>query len=327
MEIMSLVLITIFFITVLINGIYPKRSTSSIFELTRRKELGDKSIEKQLEREDLVIYILSIKNIKIALLVVIFTVIAVFNFGWWGIFVSVLMAVSFGRISRFRFIRKLSNKFYGKFEDVTFKTLHKIKPYLDQFRSLNPSDIDKKLTIDSKYELMHLINDTSSVLTQDEKKLILAGLAFNDKTVSEIMTARADIKTVSKKDFLGPLVLDELHKIGHSCLPVIDGDIDNVVGILDIKSLLSLDDKKSSTVAKAMKDKVYYVHENQKLIEALSAFLKSKQHLFIVINSKRETRGLLTLEDIIESLIGKKIHYEFQSHNNVNAVAARGQDS
>jgi CBS domain containing-hemolysin-like protein len=137
------------------------------------------------------------------------------------------------------------------------------------------------------------------------------------------MTPRHDIIGISKTDFLGPLMLNDLHKVGHSWLPVMDGDLDHIIGILNIKGLMTLDKKKSVTVDKAMQSKVYYVRDDQTLHHALVALLHTHHHLLIVINEARETVGILTLEDIIEALLGRQIVDEFNEHDNIRAVAAQ----
>ena len=123
---------------------------------------------------------------------------------------------------------------------------------------------------------------------------------------------------------IGPLLLDELHKTGHSRFPVTDGDIDHIVGILHIRSLLTLDNgKKTSRVETAMDKKIYFINQNQKLERALSAFIKTRHHMFIVVNDYRETAGILTLEDTLEALLGRKILDEFDVVDDLRVLAAR----
>jgi magnesium and cobalt transporter len=122
---------------------------------------------------------------------------------------------------------------------------------------------------------------------------------------------------------VGPLLLDELHKTGHSRFPVIDGDIDHVVGTLHIKELLTLGDKSSKTAAQAMESRVFYINQDQTLDHALAAFIKTRHHLFIVVNGYRETAGILTLEDVMEALLGREIVDEFDVHDDLRIVAAR----
>jgi len=162
------------------------------------------------------------------------------------------------------------------------------------------------------------------LLSADEKHLIANGLGFADKPVSDVMTPRGVIDSISKRELLGPLVLDDLHKTGHSRFPVIDGDIDHVVGMLYIQNLLTVDSgKRSTTAEKTMEPRVFYIRHDQTLGHALAAFLRTHHHLFIVINEFRETVGLLSLEDVIEALLGRKIVDEFDTHEDLRVVAAR----
>jgi CBS domain containing-hemolysin-like protein len=105
----------------------------------------------------------------------------------------------------------------------------------------------------------------------------------------------------------GPLVLDELHALGHSLLPVINKNLDNDVGILHLRDLLSLDIRNSMTAESAMEKKVFYINQNDTLEHALAIFLKARHHLCIVTNDALETVGLVTLEDVMEALIGRRI--------------------
>jgi magnesium and cobalt transporter len=138
------------------------------------------------------------------------------------------------------------------------------------------------------------------------------------------MTPRGVIDTIGKKELLGPLVLDDLHKTGHSRFPVTDGDIDHIVGVLHIQDLLVLDARqRSATAEKAMEPRVFYIREDQTLDHALTAFLRTRHHLFVVVNEFRETVGIVSLEDVIETLLGRKIVDEFDAHEDLRAVAAR----
>ena len=67
--------------------------------------------------------------------------------------------------------------------------------------------------------------------------------------------------------------------------------------------------------------RVFYIHELQTLDHALAAFIKTHHHLFVVINEYRETVGILSLEDVTEALIGRKIVDEFDAHDDLRKVA------
>ena len=92
---------------------------------------------------------------------------------------------------------------------------------------------------------------------------------------------------------------------------------------MHLEGLLALDIKRSTTAEKAMEPKVFYIRQDQTLQHALAAFLRTKHPLFIVVNSDKETVGLLSLEDVMEALLGREIIDEFDNHDNLREVSRR----
>jgi CBS domain containing-hemolysin-like protein len=137
------------------------------------------------------------------------------------------------------------------------------------------------------------------------------------------MTKRDDIVFINHTELLGPLVLSDLHKTGHSCFPVVAGDLDHIVGMLDIREHLTLEAKRSVTAAKAMMPQVFYIRGDQPLDQALAAFVRTHYHLLVVINEEGETLGLLSLRDVLETLFGRPMADEFASDSDVRLVAGR----
>lgn len=323
-----LIILTILTVVLLLilTSISPGSSKFSKFELNRRSELGDGDATKALVRENLLADIISLQRVFVALTLVAVVLLCVATFGWlFGVLLAVFIALEYGSIARIGLLRSLSKKLYNRFEVHIIRFIQKF-PYLFKLLRSIPAIEDEDATkqhIDSREELQFLIDESSGVLKPDEKSLIINGLSFGDKLVNTIMTPRSVIDYIKNSEFLGPLTLDDLHKTGHSRLPVIKGDIDHVIGILNLKSLLALDVKRSTTAEKAMDPKVFYIRQDQTLQHALAAFLRTKHHLFVVVNEFRETVGLLSLEDVIETLIGRKIVDEFDAHDNLREVAMR----
>lgn len=312
-----------FILLLFFSAIRPTGSRFSEFELKRRIELGDKDAEKAMTREELLIDILSLQRALTALFIVIFVLLCVVTFGWlFGIILSVLIALEYGSITRIGFIKNWSQKIYNHFEKDIIRFVQKA-PFLFKLLRSIPSSNDNDRPIASRQELQHLVDESVGVLTNEEKSLIVHSLSFGDRLVSSVMTPKSMIDSIKSSEFLGPLTLDDLHKTGHSRLPVIKGDIDHIIGILNLQGLLTLDIKRSATAEKAMEPKVFYIRQDQSLQHALAAFLKVKHHLFIVVNEFRETVGLLSIEDVIEALIGRKIIDEFDNHDNLREVAMR----
>ena len=169
-----------------------------------------------------------------------------------------------------------------------------------------------------------MVEQAGEALSEDEKKMVIGVLSFDTVPVKEVMTPRSVIDTVDQDEVLGPLVLDALHKTGHSRFPVTKGDIDHVVGMLYIQDLLTINRSSTSRRVRAvMEKKVYYIREDQTLQHALAAFLRVRHHLFIVVNEFRETVGIVSLEDVTERILGRKIIDEFDAHEDLRRVAQR----
>jgi len=159
-----------------------------------------------------------------------------------------------------------------------------------------------------------------SRISASEVELLQHALTFGDKFVSGALVPMRVVKLVAAADVIGPVLMDELSKSGHSRFPVYDEKRDHIVGILYLHDLVSA--KHSGTVAEIMSHKLTYVHEDFTLYQALQAFLKTKRHLFLVVNSFEELVGILTIEDVLEQIIGKPIVDEFDKYDDLRAVAA-----
>jgi CBS domain containing-hemolysin-like protein len=159
-----------------------------------------------------------------------------------------------------------------------------------------------------------------SRIPEDEIDLLQHALMFGDKLVSDALVPQRAVAMVATSDAVGPVLMDELNKSGHSRFPVFEGKPDNIVGILYLHDLVGV--KHSGTVADVMNRKLTYVHENFTLYQSLQAFLKTKQHLFLVVNSFEELVGILSLEDVLEQIIGQPIMDEFDRYDDLRLVAA-----
>ena len=229
---------------------------------------------------------------------------AVLAFGWlWGVVVVLAVVLLLRPVSEWGYVKRTSQKMYERIEPsiIQHPVFKKVMPWL---ASSSPSF---ERAFHSREELSHTIERSGDILTPNEKMLLTGALSFRDKTVADIMTPKKQMVTVSASEFLGPLVLSELHATGHSRLPVIGKDIDHVVGVLYVQDLLSLNSKTSLTAQKAMDPKVHYVGIHDTLETALGIFLRSHHHLCIVLNDDGQTAGLVTIGDVIETLIGRKI--------------------
>lgn len=198
---------------------------------------------------------------------------------------------------------------------------HALKPItlplgriFDRFVAEEPAVITRQ----ELQEKLHNVEPADTDLTADELRILRHTLTFGDKTVHDIMTPRSVVVSVAAHETLSPIVLNELHKSGHSRFPVLDGDKE-VVGMLYVHDLIEI--KAHSLVKEVMHTKVFFVNEERELDHVLQAFLRTKQHLFMVVNAYAEVVGVVTIEDVLEQVLGKSIIDEFDRYDDMRSVA------
>jgi CBS domain containing-hemolysin-like protein len=149
----------------------------------------------------------------------------------------------------------------------------------------------------------------SGAIDKTEHELIKSILEFTDTTVKEIMVPRPDIIGLDisiPRDVLVRKVIEE----GYSRLPVFKGTIDNIIGVIYSKDLLSLLEHRDLIVLQDIIRPAYFVPESKKISQLLREFQQKKAHLAIVIDEFGGTEGIITMEDIIEEIVGE-IHDEY----------------
>lgn len=168
-----------------------------------------------------------------------------------------------------------------------------------------------------------------SRISTETLDLLAHALTFGDKLVRDCMVPRRAVNAVAADQAVTPALIDELHKSGHSRFPVYAGQgfddksddgTGGIVGLLYLRDLVTL--KKTGTAREAMHATTYFVHEDHPLEQVLDAFIKTHHHLFVVVNDFEEFVGIITVEDILEQVIGCKIVDEFDQYDDVRAVAA-----
>lgn len=320
---LAILAIIILVCLVLVAAMQPIRPQYSLPELKRRAKKSE-VYALELDRYELYAGVVTLLRTIRAFFVVIFTCLLIGAFGWFfGVALAIFAAVVYPMVARVKFVKKGGEILYAKVEAVVLDFVDRFERVIHAFREPSTTLHETPHEVHSLDELAELIERSKTVIGEDERALLTSALAFPDKKVVDIMTPRSVIDFIKQSEFLGPLVLDELHALGHSRLPVIADDLDHVVGTLHLRDMLSLDIKNSTTAEKAMEKKVFYIRQDDTLEHALSAFLKTRHHLFIVINENRETVGLVTLEDVMEVLIGRKIVDEDDIHADLRAVAAQ----
>ncbi len=157
---------------------------------------------------------------------------------------------------------------------------------------------------EAELRMILAVSRKSGVLSESHGRLLANALDFADRAVRQIMVPRGDVLWLDLNRSYAENSA-RAREFGHTRLPLCDGTIDHVVGIVHVKDLFgapppSADPKKLQTLARPP----LYVPENAKIQQALALFQRQKFHLGIVVDEYGGTAGLVTLEDILEELIG-----------------------
>jgi len=213
-----------------------------------------------------------------------------------------------------KYTSPILNWLLNKIQPVTKKVRHHATKHLP---------ISSHTNMYEKADLIELLDrqqkQIDNRIGKEELQIAKNALSFGEKKVAEIMTPKRMIKMVSSHDMIGPVLMDELHKSGHSRFPVKHDTPDNIVGTLYIKDVINA--QSGGFVKDVMRKDVYYVNQDELLARVLDAFIKTKHHLFLVVNNFEEIVGVISVEDIIEQVLGNQLIDEFDSYDDLRAVA------
>lgn len=138
--------------------------------------------------------------------------------------------------------------------------------------------------------------------TKEEQKILQGIVSFGNTDTKQVMRPRMDIFALNEDQSFRDIIPDIVEK-GYSRIPVFKENIDNVIGILYIKDLLPFLEREEYKWTELIREP-YFVPENKKLDDLLNEFKNKKNHLAIVVDEYGGTSGLISLEDIIEEIVG-----------------------
>ncbi|RRQ50857.1 gliding motility-associated protein GldE [Maribacter algicola] len=156
------------------------------------------------------------------------------------------------------------------------------------------------LSVDHLSQALELTSDGDT--TKEEQKILQGIVTFGNTDTKQVMRPRIDIFALNDQ-MKFPEVLEEIKKNGYSRIPVFSENLDNVLGVLYVKDLLPYLDRKSLNWMSLIREP-YFVPENKKLDDLLADFQTKKNHLAVVVDEYGGTSGIVTLEDIIEEIVG-----------------------
>lgn len=167
----------------------------------------------------------------------------------------------------------------------------------------NP-DYDEEVTEEN---ILQLVDDAeeSGVLEESQKEIINNLFEFDDITVSDVMNHRTDIVAVETTEKLDAVLKIAIDK-GFSRIPVFDEDLDDIVGIVYVKDLLKYVGRKlpEKVTVRSIMHEAYHIPQTKRCSELFNEFIEKRIQMAIVIDEYGGTAGIVTLEDLIEEILG-----------------------
>lgn len=148
------------------------------------------------------------------------------------------------------------------------------------------------------------LGEREGVIEELEKQIIHNVLEFTDSVVHEVMVPRVDMIGVDKNATTAD-VINTIKESGHSRIPVFEDDIDNIIGIIYAKDILTYAKEEKELKINEIMRPVHFVPETKKIVELLAEMQKLKVHIAIALDEYGGTSGLVTVEDLLEEIVGE----------------------
>ena len=192
--------------------------------------------------------------------------------------------------------------FVFKFAKPFVKLLSLSTNVLLRVIGMSDTDLEEKV---SREEIKSLVDagEEYGVINQIEKEMINSIFDFDDKLAKEVMTPRTEVYMINSKL---PLSIEELLEENYSRIPVYEGDIDNIIGILYLKDFLheAYQVGFENVDIKKLLHRPYFVPECKNIDQLFKELQKSKNHLAVLIDEYGGFSGIVTIEDLIEEVMG-----------------------
>lgn len=176
------------------------------------------------------------------------------------------------------------------------------------------TESDEEVVTEEEIRMMVDVGEEKGTIGKEEKEMINNVFEFNDRIVSEIMIPRRDIFAFEMNTQIGAAITELAGDARYSRIPIYDGTIDNITGVVYIKDILLSTKTKAAKLKSIAKD-VYFVPETKMVNELFKELQKNKKQIAIIIDEYGGTAGLVTMEDILEELVGD-IYDEYDAVEN-----------
>ena len=190
---------------------------------------------------------------------------------------------------------------------VLFPLIWVIVKLIALFSLLIRPDEDQSDGDEAVEELQQIIEtaEDEEVIDEDRSELVQAAIDFSDISAYEAMTARVDIQAIDI-NYGWEKILSAVENANHSRIPVYEGGIDNMIGVLSLNHFLKAVTETAEPISiRPLLMPVCYVYKTMKLPQVLDRLKKAKQHLAVVSDEYGGTLGVITMEDVLEQIVGE----------------------
>jgi CBS domain containing-hemolysin-like protein len=283
---------------------YETLSTSHLRHWARQKDLAAKKLYPLKARgSGTLLTIEFLRAISLSAALVLITTTLTPWFAW--IFITILLFAAFIILTEL-YLKPIGIRLLILCSGPILTLTNFMKPIMLPLGRMFDRFLEEEPVTLTRQELQRMLASVSpedTDLTADELRILGKVLTFAEHTVHSIMIPKSRVVSIKVTESLTPIVLDELHKTGHAHFPVMAEDNKTVVGMLHMHDLMDI--KLHSGVAATMQPKVYFVDEDRDLDHVLQVFYKTKQTVFVVLNATSDMVGLITIEDVIQCIVGQ----------------------
>ncbi len=166
------------------------------------------------------------------------------------------------------------------------------------------SENEEETVTEEEIRMMVDVGEEKGTINKSEKNMINRVFEFNDKVVSEIMVPRTDIFALDMNMSITEVITELSEDLRYSRVPIYDENIDNIKGIVYIKDILLSKRDKKTRIRNLMKE-AYFVPEAKRINELFDELRKHRRQIAIVVDEYGGTSGIVTIEDILEEIVGE----------------------
>ena len=290
--------------------------------LKRKKELGDKQAAKVYEirkNGNLLLVTLLLGNVAVNSILAIY--LGSITVGLVAVVASTGLITLFGEIIPQAVFSRHALNLSAKIVWLVRIFIVVLYPICRPISSMLDWALGEELpTIYSRQELVNILEEhsenTDSEIKSHEEQIARGALTYGEKTIKQVMTPLAVVSSLSLNQKITKVFIKKIKDSGFARFPVMHNGV--VVGTLYSRDLLGV--ARTKKIKDIMHTPVIFVQQNQALDVALRQFLATKNHLFIVQNQQKKMVGVVTIEDVIEEIIGDEIVDEFDQHDDMRKI-------